>query len=441
MDKEKKLLPRLIPLLFILFSMVLLGALLYSWSVVTYLTNEMEHVIQSWLKETSKRGAAMTTAEELETYQTPKDMNLPSYQALRYKLADFSDDSNVLYVYYLRPLGDDIFQYIIDNDFDAATRVGLDTPPAEVALTPGMAEALSGQVSTTALGSYMQGWEGLLSAYAPLFNNEGQVAAVCGVDIDDRQIVSARQRARALGLFCVVAIVAVFASGVFCLVVFRNQSKILQNIVEERTKKIVRLQESILKTVSNLIESRDFVTGAHIERTQHCIRILIDEIKKQNLFREIIDDWDINLILQSAQLHDIGKISIGDFILNKPGPLTTAEYDEMKKHTVLGYKIIERIETDSGESELLSHAKIFALTHHEKWDGTGYPNGLQGHNIPLQGRIMAIADVYDALISERPYKKAFTHEEAVETIMNGKGVQFDPQLIDIFVKISNKLKL
>jgi putative two-component system response regulator len=213
----------------------------------------------------------------------------------------------------------------------------------------------------------------------------------------------------------------------------------LQNIVEERTKKIVKLQNSILKTMSNLVEYRDFVTREHVERTQYGVNLLLDEIKKQNLFAEIIKDWDINLILQSVQLHDIGKIAISDLILNKPAKLTEEEYEKMKEHAVYGFKIIQRIEADSEESELLNHAKLFALTHHERWDGKGYPNGLYGINIPLQGRIMAIADVYDALISERPYKRAFSREEAAETIINGKGTQFDPVLIDLFLRIINKL--
>ena len=213
----------------------------------------------------------------------------------------------------------------------------------------------------------------------------------------------------------------------------------LQDIVDEKTKKVVKLQNSILKTMSDLVEYRDYVTGEHVERTQHGVNLLLEEMKKRALFAEMINEWDISLILQSAQLHDIGKIAVSDTILKKPGPLTEDEYAEMKDHVVFGFKIIERIEADSGENELLNHAKIFALTHHEKWDGTGYPNGLQGEKIPLQGRIMAIADVYDALVSERPYKKAFTHEDAVRIIMNGKGTQFDPILIDLFASMCNKL--
>jgi response regulator RpfG family c-di-GMP phosphodiesterase len=213
----------------------------------------------------------------------------------------------------------------------------------------------------------------------------------------------------------------------------------LQNIVEERTRKIVKLQSSILSTMSNLVEYRDFFTGEHIERTQYGVNLLLEEIKRQKLFAETIDKWDTNLILQSVQLHDVGKIAISDLILNKPAKLTEDEYEKMKEHVVFGFKIIERIEADSGESELLNHAKLFALTHHERWDGKGYPNGLHGDNIPLHGRIMAIADVYDALVSERPYKKAFSQEEAYNIMMDGKGTQFDPVLINLFIKIYKRL--
>jgi len=213
----------------------------------------------------------------------------------------------------------------------------------------------------------------------------------------------------------------------------------LQNLVEERTQKIVRLQGSILKTMSNLVEYRDFVTGEHVERTQHGVNLLLEELRKSSAFSEIIKDWDTNLILQSVQLHDIGKIAISDLVLNKPAKLTEEEFERMKEHAFYGFKIIERIEADSGESELLNHAKLFALTHHERWDGKGYPNGLRANGIPLQGRIMAIADVYDALVSERPYKKAFSREEAFKIIVDGKGTQFDPLLIDLFLRVYNKL--
>jgi len=209
----------------------------------------------------------------------------------------------------------------------------------------------------------------------------------------------------------------------------------LQKLIEEKTAKVTKLQESILKTMANMVEYRDIMTGGHINRTQHTVNLLLGEIKTHGLFADEVDKWDISLILQSTQLHDVGKIVISDSILKKPGPLTDNEFEEMRKHVAYGLRIIERIETESGESELLKYAKIFALTHHEKWDGSGYPNNLSGERIPLQGRIMAIADVYDALISDRPYKKAMTHEEAVKIITNGNGTHFDPVLTDLFLGI------
>ena len=220
----------------------------------------------------------------------------------------------------------------------------------------------------------------------------------------------------------------------------QNFNENLQELVSIKTIKVVKLQSAILSTMADLVEYRDYVTGEHIERTKYGVNILLNEIKKQGLFANEVCNWDIPLLLQSAQLHDIGKIAISDQILKKPGALSKDEFDEMKNHTVFGSKIIERIEADSGENDLLNHAKIFALTHHEKWDGTGYPTGLQGDKIPLQGRIMAIVDVFDALVSERPYKKAFSHDEAVKMIIDGKGKQFDPVLTEVFAKISHEFE-
>jgi putative two-component system response regulator len=209
-------------------------------------------------------------------------------------------------------------------------------------------------------------------------------------------------------------------------------------MVAEKTKTIVNLQNAVLKTVANLVEHRDEITGGHVERTRDYLAILTDAMIKRNLHNDEIRSWDIDFFLQSSQLHDVGKISIKDSILLKPGRLTTEEFDEMKNHTVFGVKIIEEIEKDSPESSFLKHAKIFAGTHHEKWDGTGYPYGYSGNDIPLQGRLMAIADVYDALISVRPYKEPLSHEAAVKIIVDGKGRHFDPDLTDLFLSIADK---
>jgi putative two-component system response regulator len=218
----------------------------------------------------------------------------------------------------------------------------------------------------------------------------------------------------------------------------RRFNENLQVMVEEKTGKVLELQRAILKTVADLVESRDDITGGHVERTQHGLKVLIEGLEDLGLYREQMEGWDKDLMLQSSQLHDVGKIAIVDSILNKPGRLTPEEFEEIKRHTTIGVRIIERIEANTSESEFLKYAKIFAGTHQEKWDGTGYPNGLAGEEIPIQGRLMAIADVYDALVSDRPYKKAFSHEEAVRIILEGKGTHFDPVLTDVFEQVADQ---
>jgi len=206
----------------------------------------------------------------------------------------------------------------------------------------------------------------------------------------------------------------------------------LQKIVEMKTEEVLELQNAVLKTMSNLVEYRDDVTGGHVERTEHFLETMIEEMITQNVYRDVLESWDIKLLLQSAQLHDVGKIAIRDNILMKPARLTAEEFEEMKKHTTFGEKVIEKIQESAKESVFLTHAKIMAGTHHERWDGSGYPRKLAGAEIPIQGRLMAFVDVYDALVSERPYKKAFSPEQALQIIKEGRGTQFDPSLVDVF---------
>jgi len=217
-----------------------------------------------------------------------------------------------------------------------------------------------------------------------------------------------------------------------------NYNNNLQEMVEKKTKSVLELQNAILKTVAELVEFRDNITGGHIERTTSYLGVLLDALSVLGLYEEEVTSWDLKLVLQSAQLHDVGKIAVQDSILQKPGKLTEEEFNEMKKHTVFGKEIIEKIKRKTSERTFLEHAEIFAATHHEKWDGSGYPNGLKGENIPLQGRLMAIADVYDALVSDRPYKKAFPHDKAVSIILEGKGTHFEPTLVDLFVNVADE---
>jgi putative two-component system response regulator len=206
----------------------------------------------------------------------------------------------------------------------------------------------------------------------------------------------------------------------------------LQSMVEAKTRTIVKLQNKLLTAMAEMVEGRDCTTGEHIANTQRYLGILVTAVAGTERWKEEASDWDVELLLQSSQLHDVGKIAISDAILKKPGKLTPEEFEQMKEHVSYGVGFIERLEDGGEDSRFLEYAKIFAAYHHEKWDGSGYPNHLSGESIPLLGRMMAIADVYDALTSERPYKKAFSHEEAARIIREGAGTHFDPVLVEIF---------
>ena len=214
----------------------------------------------------------------------------------------------------------------------------------------------------------------------------------------------------------------------------------LEQMVEERISSAVDLKNAFLSIVAELAEDRDLLTGGHIYRIKRYVKILMDAMKRNNIYEKEISQYDEALVLQSCQLHDIGKIHIGDYILSKPGRLTAHEFAEMQEHAAFGEKIISRIESRVGGSAFLEYAKIFAVSHHEKWDGSGYPNGLKGEKIPLLGRMMSIADVYDALIMEKPYRKAFSHDEAVEIIKDGSGTAFDPAMVDLFLCVNSEIK-
>ena len=214
----------------------------------------------------------------------------------------------------------------------------------------------------------------------------------------------------------------------------------LEEMVEERRHTVFELQNTILKTVAELVESRDSVTGGHIERTQNYLRFLVNTLLKHGVYEEELSTWDVNLFIMSSQLHDVGKISIKDNILLKSTKLTDEEFMAMKRHTAFGMEIIRKIEESTKENAFLRHARILAGSHHEKWDGTGYLLGLKGEAIPLQGRLMAIVDVYDALTNNRPYKKAFTHAEAMRIIEQGAGTHFDPQIARVFLEHEKELE-
>jgi len=221
----------------------------------------------------------------------------------------------------------------------------------------------------------------------------------------------------------------------------RDQNAFLEGEVERRTADSLAVQDVTILTLAALAETRDTDTGGHLRRTQYYVRALARQVAFHPRFRIELGGQQISVLFKSAPLHDIGKVGIPDRILLKPGKFEPDEFEIMKTHTTLGYEAIEHAERELGRKvEFLSCAKEIALTHQEKWDGSGYPRGLVGDAIPLSGRLMAVADVYDALICRRVYKEGMSHEKAVAIIVSGKGTHFDPDLVDGFQAVADEFK-
>jgi len=265
-------------------------------------------------------------------------------------------------------------------------------------------------------------------------------------------ILFARCKAVANLIFlCIFAVVAVilpvflfrngtYISPLFPLLAYASNFSVLSFLdfwreerrLKEKTSLQLATQEAMLETIANITETRDPETGGHIRRTRSYVETLAEHIRNKQAYAGTVNDSYIEHLLQSAPLHDLGKVGVPDHILLKPGLLTSEEFEEIKKHTHYGKRVIDAAQAKLGKTSFLMFAGKMAVSHHEHWDGKGYPYGLKGEEIPLCGRIMAIADVYDALISGRPYKEGISHEKAVKIILAGRGSQFDPQLIDAF---------
>lgn len=235
-------------------------------------------------------------------------------------------------------------------------------------------------------------------------------------------------------------------------------SKSMSDLIEElknKTKDVVMVNSNVVHhkvnthpasetqmetifSLAKLAQSRDDDTGEHLTRVQNYCRILSEELAKNSPYSKIIDQEFINDIVNASTLHDIGKVGISDLILLKNAKLTEDEYEIMKTHTIIGAQTLEDVHMKFGDNSFIKMGKVIARSHHERWDGKGYPDGLSGENIPLPARIMAIADVYDALSTKRVYKDAYPQEKCVQIIKEGRGTQFDPYIVDAFLNVVDK---
>ena len=219
----------------------------------------------------------------------------------------------------------------------------------------------------------------------------------------------------------------VVAMGLYTLMCTRNTRELYQSV------RIEKIQKSVISSLATVVEERDENTGGHIQRCEAYVEKLLERMKAQGSYSHLSKEYCSNVAMAAA-MHDIGKIKIPDYILNKPGRLTDEEYAIMKKHSEYGAEIIRRTMGDIEEKDYITIAYNIARYHHERYDGKGYPDGLKGEEIPLEARVMALADVYDALVSDRVYKKAIPEEQAKAIIREGSGTQFDPVLTPLFLE-------
>lgn len=217
----------------------------------------------------------------------------------------------------------------------------------------------------------------------------------------------------------------------------KNYRDKLEEMVQEKTKELMITRDVAIETLVSLAEYRNLETGNHIKRTMYYVRLLAQKLQDHPKFKYSLTNEKIENLWKSAPLHDIGKVGVPDRILMKPGKLTPEELIEMRKHTIYGRNALTESASRLGPDSFLKTAQEMAYTHHEKWDGTGYPQGLKETDIPVSGRLMAVADVYDALITKRVYKPAFPHDEAVEIIRNGSGTAFDPDIVKVFLQFED----
>ncbi len=224
------------------------------------------------------------------------------------------------------------------------------------------------------------------------------------------------------------------------ITLLRNSFYLLFRNWKESVRILKENQSGTIYCLGNLAETRDPETSSHILRTQQYVRLVAEYLSHKPEYRNVLDNEMVETLFLVAPLHDIGKVGIQDRILLKPGKLTDEEFSEMKKHTVLGYNALSNVVTENRKNNFFSIAAELALTHHERWDGTGYPSGLAGKAIPLSGRIMALADIYDALTSDRVYKEAFTHEKTRQIILQEKERQLDPEIVDAFLALEGEFQ-
>ena len=429
--------------------------------------------------------------EMIETYLAYGEA-APGYKETKEKLKltfDSSDNIRFMYVYQIQENGCHVV-FDMDTADVKADRVGV-TIRYPVDIEKHLDDFLAGrEVAPTISNDSRYGW--VLSIYEPVYDRAGTCVCYSCVDISMNQLTEtthaylAKQISLFLGIFIMVLTLGVWmadyniiyplnamshGASAFAYTSTKERDRSVERIkeldirtgdeienlyyaysqttedsmrylsaVRKKSKQIDKLQGGLLLVLADIIESRDKCTGDHIRKTAAYTRIILESLQKRGDYKDKITNEYISNVERAAPLHDIGKINIPDAILNKDGPLNDDEYETMKGHAEAGYHIILKAIESLDESGYLQQAKHMAHSHHEKWDGSGYPQHLKGEEIPLSARIMAVADVFDALTSRRSYKDPFPFEKAISIISEGAGKHFDPTIVEAFLAEKEEVK-
>lgn len=404
-----------------------------------------------------------------------------------YRIREISPDIKFIYVYRILEDGCHVV-FDLDTEELAASEVG-DIEEFDDEFIEYLPILTQGGKIDPIISDGIYGW--LLSAYIPMHDSKGKYQCYVAVDVS---MDSLREQANSYLTKLAIIFLVIFVSilwigyqiakyrlilpinkmahfvGMFAYNSEEDMEKNLENIrklnihtgdetenlykafvkmtedsirytkdVQNKNETISNMHNALIITLADLVESRDENTGHHIKKTAAYVRIILEELKREGVYKDQINDSFIENVVNSAPLHDIGKIAVPDSILNKPGKLTDEEFDLMKTHTTVGGKIIESIIETLPDSHYLDEAKNLAVFHHERWDGKGYPTGIAGEDIPLSARIMAVADVFDALVSKRSYKEGFPYEKAFSIIEEESGTHFDPKLAKAFLKAKKQI--
>ena len=413
------------------------------------------------------------------------------YRTVEKELAEARDSFPGVRYVYVYQIQEDGCHVVFDPD--TADETGSEpgeVVPFDPAFKQSLPALLEGEEVEPVISNDEYGW--LLSIYKPLKNSAGETVCYLAIDVSMAQLVSDE----AMFLASIIALFAAFFVFVCSIILWvarygiilpinsiaRASSKFMmgdessrsisaakideldirtgdeiENMydavnqmsqeavryttdAQEKSAVIERMQDNLIMVMADLVESRDKFTGDHVRNTAAYTRIVMNQMRREGIYPDILTNEFISNVYKSAPLHDVGKIVVSDVILNKPGPFTDEEFEIMKNHTIAGKEILEKAKGAVSEPSYLDEAQRLAAYHHEKWNGSGYPYGLSGEDIPLSARIMAVADVFDALVSKRSYKAGFPIEKALAIIEDGVGSHFDPQVARAFLHAQDKAR-